>query len=137
MKSLKLISSLALIIAVIFTSCSAEKKLHKRLEGLWNIQSYTENNIRSADAGMANIGTMSFFDNGTGTTNITFNISQNANLSNGTFNWMNSGSSVTITNANTGLSKSWIILKNSKNKQEWQSTDGRGNIQALTLTRVR
>lgn len=136
MKSLKRVTTLALVLAVIFTSCSAEKKLHKRLEGLWTIQSYAENNLKTADAGMSNIGTMSFFDNGTGTTNITFNISQNANLSGGTFNWMNTGNTVTITNANTGLSKSWIIIKNSKNKQEWQSTDGKGNIQALTLSRV-
>lgn len=138
MKFLKFTLWVMLLASVIsFVGCSAVKKLHKRMSGLWNIGSYQENNLNAVNAGMANIGTMSFFDNGTGTTSLNFNISQNANLGGGTFRWGNSESTVTIVNAQTGLAKSWIVLKNSKNKQEWQSTDGMGNVQALTLTRVR
>lgn len=138
MKSLKFTLQLILFASVIsFAGCSAVNKLHKRMTGLWNIASYQENNLNAANAGMANMGTMSFFDNGTGTTSLSYNISQNANLGGGTFRWTNTESTITIVNAQTGLAKTWIVLKNDKNKQEWQSTDGRGNVQALTLTRVR
>lgn len=138
MKSLKLASLLSLLfIAFTFTSCSLQKKLHNRITGLWDIASYQENNLNTSDAGMSNIGTMSFFSNGTGTGSISYNISQNSNFKGGTFKWSNTDNTITITNSNTGLAKSWIVFKSSKNKQEWQSTDGTGNVQSLVLTRVR
>lgn len=138
MKSLKFTSLLFLFFVVLsLTACSVQKKLHNRVTGLWNIESYQEDNLNTANAGMSNIGTMSFFSNGTGTGSISYNISQNSNLKAGTFRWSNTDNTVTIINSNTGLAKSWIVVKSSKNKQEWQSTDGVGNVQSLTLTRVR
>lgn len=138
MKSPKFTSSLFLLFIVFsLTACSVQKKLHNRVTGLWNIASYQENNLNTANAGMSNIGTMSFFSNGTGTGNISYNISQNSNFKGGTFKWSNTDNTVTIIDSNTGLAKSWIVVKSNKNKQEWQSTDGSGNVQSLTLTRVR
>ncbi|MGN6619058.1 MAG: hypothetical protein ACTHJ5_17915 [Ilyomonas sp.] len=138
MRPFKFTSFLFLLFMIVsLTACSVQKKLHNRVTGLWNIASYHENNLNTPDAGMSNIGTMSFFSNGTGTGSISFNISQNSNLKGGTFKWSNTDNTVTITDSNTGLAKSWIVIKSSKSKQEWQSTDGTGNVQSLTLTKVK
>jgi PBP1b-binding outer membrane lipoprotein LpoB len=132
---MKKLSALPVLIStVLLFSCSAEKKLKRRITGEWTAASYTEQNVNAEDGTSENVGTMTFYRNGKGTKNIT-GIPWRRNFSEGRdFRWQNSANTVTIFDQNSIFAKSWIITVNRRSRQEWKSTD-RGNVQTLQLRR--
>jgi hypothetical protein len=124
-----IIASLAVILQLY--ACSAEKKLHNRLLGTWNVASFNENSGNS-QTNLTNIGTVSFMKDGRGTKELTFRVG-GERTQNTPFSWVNTGTTVTIQSDASPFGKAWIVLQNNRKQQLWKSTNGRGGVQELTL----
>ncbi len=121
-KILTLTLSIAMM-AILFTSCSKEKKLANRLEGTWNIDKL-EGTITPAGGGagtpvsFTQVGTFTFKDDGTGSNSIVLF----GQTENGTFNWTNTATTVTITQS--GQTPTVLtVTTNEKTKQVWTATE--------------
>lgn len=132
MKNVQLTIVGALIILSL-NSCSVANQLNRRLQGSWNIVSYNEQHVGEQEVAAANIGTMTFNDDDSGTKKITYRILNNQITDNSRFSWSNTAKTVTVEGENSPFTKTWIILKNKPKTQVWKSTDGKGNVQSITL----
>ncbi len=119
--------------ALMLVSCSAQKKLHNRLLGVWNVSNY-QDSFEGSRTNLDNAGTVEFHPDSRGNKDINFRAMQ-AFRDNTPFNWDNTGNTVTIRGDASEFAKAWIITSNKKNKQVWKSTNGRGGIQQVTLSR--
>ena len=136
-KILTLTLSIAMM-AILFTSCSKEKTLSKRLEGTWTIDKI-DGTITPAGGGagtpisFTQAGTFTFKDDGTGSNSIVILGQTN----NSTFNWTNTATTVTITESG----QTPIVLTvttNEKTKQVWTATETDANTTSTftyTLTK--
>lgn len=130
-----------LLIATAFTlfvSCSAEKKLAKRLVGEWNIVSYSEqfHATGASEVTLTNIGTLMLNKNGTGDKSINFSIMSRTVTDTLSFNWNNTVDKVTLMGSEESLfAKTWLVMSSKKNEQVWRSTDNEGNSQRMELKR--
>ena len=114
-------------------SCSAQKKLHNRLVGRWNVSNY-QDSFQESRTNLDNAGKVEFTGDNQGLKDISFRAMQNYR-DNAPFNWSNTGNTVTIQGAQSEFAKAWIVVSNKKKKQVWNSTNGRGGIQRITLTK--
>jgi len=103
------------------------------LQGSWNISSYAEQHVGKQEASAANIGSMTFNDDKSGTKKISYRILSNQIADTSRFGWNNTNKTVTIKGENSAFAKTWIIMKNQSKKQSWTSTDGKGNVQSIVL----
>ncbi len=111
MKNLQLTIAGALI-TLSLASCSATNQLNRRLQGSWNIRSYEEQHVGEKEVAAANIGTMTFNDDDSGTKKITYRILNNQITDNSRFSWNNTAKTVTIEGEKSPFAKTWIIIKN-------------------------
>jgi hypothetical protein len=118
---------------MLLASCSATKKLNNRLQGSWNIDSYMEHHVGQEETAASNIGTVTFNDDDSGTKRISYRILQGQMSDNSRFMWSNTAKTVTVEGEHSLFAKTWIVIKNKKKMQEWRSTDGKGNVQAMIL----
>lgn len=132
MKKVQVFIASSLIIALL-VSCSSSNKLNRRLQGSWNIDSYQEQHVGEKEVSAANIGTMTFNDDNTGTKKISYRILQNQIADTSRFSWSSTAKAVTVEGENSPFAKTWIIIKNKNKMQFWKSTDGKGNVQSITL----
>jgi iron uptake system EfeUOB component EfeO/EfeM len=132
MKRVKIITASSLFI-LLMASCSSVNKLNRRLQGSWNISSYSEQHVDEQEASAVNIGSMTFNDDNSGTKKISYRILSNQIADTSRFVWSNTNKTVTIKGENSAFAKTWIILKNQNKKQSWTSTDGKGNVQSIVL----
>lgn len=132
MKKVKIITASSLSI-LLLASCSSVNKLNRRLQGSWNISSYAEQHVGEQEASAANIGSMTFNDDNSGTKKISYRILSNQIADTSRFVWSNTVKTVTIKGENSAFAKTWIIMKNQNKKQSWTSTDGKGNVQSIML----
>jgi hypothetical protein len=123
MKKILTLSAMLLVMAIIFTGCSKEKTLQKRLVGTWNID-ILSGTVTPSGGGAgtsysySNIGTFTFKDDGTGSSVITVS----GQTENSNFNWVNTATTVTITES--GHSPSiYTVSTNEKTKQVWTYSD--------------
>lgn len=119
--------------ALMLASCSAQKKLHNRLVGRWNVSNYQDLN-QGSRTNLDNAGSVEFTDNNRGVKDISFKAMQNYR-DNSPFSWDNTASTVTIHGDQSEFAKAWIVTTNKKKKQVWKSTNGRGGVQEVTLTK--
>ncbi len=137
-KILTLTLSIAMM-AILFTSCSKEKKLANRLEGTWNIDKY-DISFTPSGGGVAtplsftNVGTFSFKDDKTGS----YSIVILGSTDNGTYTWSNTATTVTMTeNGQTPIT--YTATTNEKTKQVWTANyidkDGDQNSETISLTK--
>lgn len=114
-------------------SCSAQKKLHNRLVGRWNVSNY-QDSYQGSRSNLDNAGSVEFTDDNRGVKDISFRAMQNYR-DNAPFSWDNTANTVTIHGDQSEFAKAWIVTTNKKKKQVWKSTNGRGGVQELTLTK--
>jgi hypothetical protein len=123
MKNLKFIPFL-MVIFLLATSCSKEKKIEKNLykkEGKWNITTFTysefENNVLVDKETYGNVGSFVFNKNKTGimTTNFDGDVYSEA------FTWTNSENEITIISGNDAII--FKIISESKKSMELEFTD--------------
>jgi hypothetical protein len=126
---LKTIASLAVILSL--AACSAEKKLHNRLTGTWEVASFNENSENSK-TNLSNIGTVNFLKEGRGTKQLSFRL-RGDQTDNTPFTWSNTATTVTVQSDQSQFSKAWIIIQNKKKQQLWKSTNGKGGVQEVLL----
>jgi hypothetical protein len=115
-------------------SCSAEKKLERRIRGSWTIASYEEKNINGSDGKSTNVGTMTFLKNGTGQKKLSGIPWRKSDHEATDFKWESGNNTITIYSPGSAFAKTWIITRNKKSTQEWRSTS-RGDVQTVVLKR--
>lgn len=130
---MKLIHLFLLSSPILLVSCSAQSKLHNRLQGIWTVTNY-QDNFQGSRTNLDNAGTVEFHSDNRGNKDISFRAMQNYR-DNTPFTWDNSANTVTIHGDNSEFAKAWIVTTNKKKKQVWKSTNGRNGVQQVTLTR--
>ncbi|MCC5944547.1 MAG: hypothetical protein JJT94_06395 [Bernardetiaceae bacterium] len=128
---------LALLLPFLF-ACSAEKKLANRVVGSeWRISNFEidDGRPRRERTQAQNIGTIQFNENFTGVKNIRLNVMGQNTTDDRPFTWQNTGQSISIRGAGSYFAKTWIVLKNRKNFQQWQSSEGNDGIKIMELRR--
>jgi len=121
--------SALLMIAIIFTSCSA------KIIGTWNIVSYEESTAGKRGATFTNIGTMTFEKNGSGAKDISYSIMGISMEDNLPFTWTMENNTVTIEGEESEFAKTWIVMESKRKSQFWKSTDGSDEIHRLRLSK--
>ncbi|MFU8843388.1 MAG: hypothetical protein ACNA7V_06225 [Bacteroidales bacterium] len=126
------------VVFFLLTSCSAEKKLTKRLVGEWNVAKYSEqfHATGASEVTLTNIGKLHLNKDGTGDKLINFSIMSRTVSDTLDFTWRNTEDKVTlISNDESLFAKTWLVMSNKKNEQVWSSTDDEGNSQKMELKR--
>jgi hypothetical protein len=117
-------------------SCSAEKKLAKRLVGEWNIVTYSEqfNVTAASEVTLTNIGKLTLDRDGTGDKSIHFSLMSRTVTDTLQFRWSNTVDQVTIMGSEESMfTKTWLVMSDKKKEQVWKSTDNAGNSQRMVL----
>lgn len=107
---------------MLLTSCSAEKRFHRRLVGTWNIERYEQQFPGGNRESASDIGTITFRKNGSGDKNLSVLTRSLNRRDNSDFSWKNSTDAVTIISNNSDLAKTWLVVKNKKSYQQWKAT---------------
>lgn len=127
-----------MIMAVlVLSACSKEKKLARRLEGVWNVDKL-EYSFGKVSFSVANPGTIEFKKDGTGKNNLQY-IDENGDKVNDSesFKWSNTESTVTISgnsNSGAGSTQTWTVDDNTRDTQVWKYTDGT-YVSTLVMTK--
>lgn len=131
MKSIKLLTTLLVLSVVLFSACSKQTKLEKRLDGTWNIDLYNyeerENGVVDPDSKetISNAGTIVLTRNdktNTGTITMTF---LGMTFIQTITEWSNTEDKITIksTDGTTVETTVFDIVTNEKDNQEWKNTE--------------
>jgi hypothetical protein len=108
--------------------------MHNRLLGTWKVDSYESSELEGTKTSLQNAGTINFLEDGRGVKDVTFR-AMGDYRDNSPFTWSNTGTSVTIQGDLSEFAKSWIVITNKRKRQIWKSTNGKGGIQQLKLSR--
>lgn len=121
-------------VSIFLVSCSAEKKLERRVRGTWTVAKYEEKNVTGPSGTSTNLGTIIFNKDKTGEKRIS-GITWRQTVREGSdFKWEVGDNTITIQSPSSNFAKTWIITRNKKSSQEWRSTS-RGDVQTLYLKR--
>lgn len=126
MKRSLLVISACFAVTLSLSSCSP------KLTGTWTIGKYENAAPDEQGYSLSNIGTITFLKNGTGQKNIQYTILGTTHTDMFPFKWTQADAAVNITGDSTTFSKSWIIVTNKRNFQQWKSTNG-NRVQVLEL----
>ena len=118
-----------MMVLMVFASCS------QGITGTWKIVNYEERTTGKSTVSLANIGTMTFNKDGSGTKEISYSIMGIPMQDNLPFTWKQEGNTVTISGDESEFAKAWIVLEAKRKSQIWKSTDGTDEIHRLTLTK--
>lgn len=118
-----------LTMAIFFASCS------HRLVGTWNVHKYETSTAGKKSVELQNIGTMTFYNDGSGNKQIEYSVLGIEKKDTLPFNWIGMEKQVTIDSQNSEFGKTWIIIENKRKLQKWKSTDGTNQIQMLELVK--
>ena len=116
-----------LVITMLFSSCSDEKTLANRLEGLWTISVYQKSVFKEGvpvleeSGSYLNDGTFEFYDNGKGKFIVLWDLGKGTYFDNGDFTWTNTADVVSI--KHDGITEKFDVIKNSKDKMEFIAVD--------------
>ncbi len=130
MKSLKFLSLLFVLSAILFSSCSKQSKLEKRLDGKWNMDLVTYELRVNGIVDPASKGSYSNFGEillvkgdktNTGTVTTTF---QGQTFIQTITEWTNTEDKLTVVSTDGVTSETTVfdIVSNEKDKQEWTTT---------------
>ncbi len=116
-------------------ACSAQRRLHQRLTGVWNITRYEVLYPSGHREETFDVGTVIFRRNGSGENDMPI-LTRNLRTPNARrFSWKNTDQSVTIVSENTYLAKAWIVVENRQRRQVWRSTTNE-LVQTMELQKV-
>jgi len=132
MKNLSITLVVSFLI-IILASCSAQKKLSSRLSAEWTIARFEVRTPGGSNSIIENAGSITFRNNGRGAQSFTTAIAHAGQAVDTEFRWENTANTVTIRTIDAQYPKVWIVVKSSKGKQEWYSTDSSGNVQVMLL----
>ncbi len=121
-----------ILIAAVVTSCTLEKQL----PGVWQISSYTDQQVDGSATTATNVGTIEFNEDGTGSNDLEFKVFGSTTTDQKEFNYTLGEDYVTIKprqRTDSLTVKTWLVMDNTRNSQKWKSTDNEGNIQTLEL----
>ena len=119
--------SLSLLLAL--ASCSP------RLVGTWTVQKYETMVPGQQGTSVSNVGTITFKKNYTGNKDIHYTVFGVQRDNTSSFTWSATKSYVTIHTTDSEFAKTWLLIKDDKNFQRWQATNGNNQIQTLELKR--
>ncbi len=107
-----------------------------RMVGVWNVSSFETKTPNQAASSLQNIGSMEFKKNGVGEKNLEYTVLDTTHKDQSPFSWSwTDDKYITITSENSHLAKTWIIVKNKKKEQVWETTDGSDTIISIELTK--
>jgi hypothetical protein len=125
----KWIVVIGVLTSVLFVSCS------QRLVGTWNVQKYETTTPGQQGIVLQNIGTITFKGNNTGEKQLNYSIMGIVREDKVPFKWSLNERFLTIDSEGSDLSKTWIIMEDSKKYQKLKSTDGANEVQILELNK--
>ena len=131
---MKQIHLLAFVGLISLASCSAEKKLERRVRGTWTISRYEEKNVNGPSGVSTNLGSITFNKDHTGVKKISGIVWRQSAQEGSEFKWEVGNNTVTIQSPGSTFAKTWIITRNKKSTQEWRSTS-RGDVQTVLMKR--
>ncbi len=105
------------------------------LTGTWKIQKYETSKPGEKGVMLKNIGTMTYFNDGTGQKDIRYTVLGISKTDTLPFLWTATENSITIDDEGSEFAKTWIILENKRKFQQWKSTDGTTQVQLLELVK--
>lgn len=120
---------MTLLFIAAVSSCS------NNLTGTWKIQKYETSKPGEEGVVLKNIGTMTYFYNGTGEKDIKYTVLGVSRVDTLPFRWTAAKNSITIEDERSEFGKTWIILENKRKFQQWKSTDGTTQVQVLELVK--
>lgn len=116
-----------LLLFVILSSCSP------RILGVWTVENFETVTQGVEGVSAKNIGTITFFKDGTGTKDLSFTIFGMSKEDKTPFTWTLNDNLLTINGQDSDFAKTWIIVDNQKKVQKMKSTDGADQVQILDL----
>ena len=110
-----------------------------QLVGKWNVDNYETKQVNQAGVALRNIGTLTFDRAGTGTKKLDYTVLGIEVKDSLPFvwTWGTNDNFVAIDSGDSDLTKTWIIIENSKKVQKWKATDGANTVQILELTKLK
>jgi hypothetical protein len=120
---------IALMTGLFLTTCS------HRLAGTWKVKKYETSIAGQQIVALMDVGSMTFYDDGTGEKDIEYTILGIIKKDTMSFHWVATEKQVTIQSENSEFGKTWIIIDNGRNFQKWKSTDGIDQVQILELAK--
>ncbi len=124
MKRVQTIAML-LLLSLVISSCSKQKQIARRLEGMWQVDVYQKtvygdgNPILAESGSAGNAGTFEFFDDGKGKYNILKNLGNNMFYGDEEFVWTNTSDAVSI-RTNSGATKKFDVITNKNDKMVFE-----------------
>ncbi len=118
------------LLGISLTSCTS------RLVGTWTIEKYETTQPDQQAVSLSNIGTITFYKDGTGEKRISYTLFGTTYNDDLQFNWTTSDKYVTIDSEGSKFSKTWIMLESTLRTQKWQSTDGSIIVEFLELKKI-
>ncbi|MBL0883703.1 MAG: hypothetical protein IBJ16_10230 [Chitinophagaceae bacterium] len=115
-----------MVIMASMSSCS-----HK-IVGTWTINKFENSTPSEQGYSLSNIGTITFYKNGSGEKNINYSVLGTSHTDLFPFKWAASDAAITLVGDSTEFSKTWIVIASKRNYQQWKSTTG-NKIQVLEL----
>lgn len=116
-----------MLLFVIFSSCSP------RILGVWTVDNFETVTQGVEGVSAKNIGTITFFKDGTGTKDLSFTIFGVSKEDKTPFTWSLNDNLLTINGQESEFAKTWIVVDNQKKVQKMKSTDGADQVQILDL----
>ncbi|MEA3445095.1 MAG: hypothetical protein U9R19_10265 [Bacteroidota bacterium] len=107
--------------AIILLSCSKEKQIARRLEGMWQVDIYQKSvygngsPVITESGSAGNAGSFEFFSNGEGQYNIIKDLGDNMYYGDDEFLWTNTSETISI-RTNSGLTKKFDVVENKTDK---------------------
>ncbi len=117
-------------------ACSAQKRLQRRLVGVWSVTRYEILYPSGQREETFNVGTVVFNRNGSGDNDMPILTRNVRTPESRRFSWKNTDQSVAIVSENTFLAKAWIVVENRRTRQVWRSTTNE-LVQTMELQKVR
>ena len=121
-------SSIIFILTIMTGMISCSPKI----VGTWTINKFENGTPAEQGYSLNNIGTITFHKNGSGEKNINYSVLGTSHTDLFPFKWTAADAAITIVGDSTEFSKTWIIISNKRNYQQWKSTSG-NTIQVLEL----
>lgn len=122
---------LLLVASSMLLACSKEKKLARRLDGIWSV-TRMESSYGNVSYAVTNPGTIEFKKDGTGKNNFSYLDDDGDKVNDSeSFRWVNTENTVTIngnSNSSFGSTTVWIVDNNEKKEQQWTANYGLSTV---------
>ncbi len=119
-----------LVAATLLSACAPPPPI-----GTWKVEKLETLSPGQQGATVTNVGTITFKKDNTGSKDLHYNSFGMQHDDTSTFSWSAGEKSVTIKGGDSDFTKTWLVQEDDKNHQRWQSTNGRGQVQTMELSR--